>query len=215
VTPDGDHLGVMSIQDARAAAEERGLDLIEVAPDSKPPVCRIIDYGKFRYEQRKKQKDAQKKSKQNEIKGIRVRPNTDDHDIDFKARNAIKFLRKGDKVKFTVIFRGPELRHKEIGQHQLERFAQALVDYATIDQPPRMEGRRMTMVMDPKKVMPPPKAGEGVAEESAQAEDEDTTGRDQAFEDDFEREGSTSGAEAESSAVEEEQPDEEALESGD
>ena len=150
----------MPIQAALAEAEKRGLDLIEVAPDGKPPVCRIIDYGKFRYEQRKKLKDAQKKSKQTELKGIRVRPNTDSHDLDFKSKNALKFLRKGDKVKFTVIFRGPELRHKEIGTKQLEGFISRLTDYAIVDQSPRMEGRRMTMVLEPRKVMPPEKPEE-------------------------------------------------------
>lgn len=167
----------MAIQEALAEAEKRSLDLIEVAPDAKPPVCRIIDYGKFRYEQRKKQKEAQKKSKQNEIKGIRVRPNTDDHDLDFKSRNAIKFLRHGDKVKFTVIFRGPELRHKEIGQKQLERFIANLAEYATVDQPPRMEGRRMTMVLDPKKVMPPASTEQGA---KPSVKDEDETSSEQA-----------------------------------
>lgn len=150
----------MPLQGALAEAEKRGLDLIEVAPDGKPPVCRIIDYGKFRYEQRKKLKDAQKKSKQTELKGIRVRPNTDSHDLDFKSKNALKFLRKGDKVKFTVIFRGPELRHKEIGTKQLEGFISRLTAYAIVDQPPRMEGRRMTMVLEPRKVMPPEKPEE-------------------------------------------------------
>lgn len=169
VTQDGENLGVMPIQAALAEAEKRGLDLIEVAPDGKPPVCRIIDYGKFRYEQRKKLKDAQKKAKQTELKGIRVRPNTDDHDLNFKAKNALKFLRKGDKVKFTVIFRGPELRHKEIGQQQLEHFIERLTDYAIVDQSPRMEGRRMTMVLEPRKVMPPEKAEEKVTPEEIAA----------------------------------------------
>lgn len=169
VTQDGENLGVMPIQAALAEAEKRGLDLIEVAPDGKPPVCRIIDYGKFRYEQRKKLKDAQKKSKQTELKGIRVRPNTDDHDLNFKAKNALKFLRKGDKVKFTVIFRGPELRHKEIGQQQLERFIERLTDYAIVDQHPRMEGRRMTMVLEPRKVMPPEKPEEKATPEEIAA----------------------------------------------
>ena len=159
----------MAIQDALAEAERRELDLIEVAPDANPPVCRIIDYGKFRYEQRKKQKDAQKKSKQMEIKGIRVRPNTDDHDVAFKSRHAIKFLSHGDKVRFTVIFRGPELRHKEIGQRQLELFIKALADYATVDQAPKMEGRRMTMVLEPRKVMPPEKPEEKITPEEIAA----------------------------------------------
>lgn len=201
----------MAIQDAMAEAEKRGLDLIEVAPDGKPPVCRIIDYGKFRYEQRKKQKEAQKKSKQTELKGIRVRPNTDDHDLDFKSRNAIKFLRKGDKVKFTVIFRGPELRHKDIGQKQLERFIANLADYATVDQPPRMEGRRMTMVLEPKKIMPPPPPEQGA---KPSAKDEDKTSREQAPTGDGERPGSAPEQQAEPPAVEEVAPDEAAAEAG-
>lgn len=164
----------MSIQDALAEAERRELDLIEVAPDANPPVCRIIDYGKFRYEQRKKQKDAQRKSKQNEIKGIRVRPNTDDHDIAFKSKHAIKFLKNGDKVRFTVIFRGPELRHKEIGQQQLERFVAALADYATVEQPPRMEGRRMTMLLEPRKDLKSDSPAEGAATKRGQNENKES-----------------------------------------
>ncbi len=190
----------MSIQDALAEAERRALDLIEVAPDGKPPVCRIIDYGKFRYEQRKKQKEAQKKSKQNEIKGIRVRPNTDDHDLDFKSKNALKFLRHGDKVKFTVIFRGPELRHKDIGQKQLERFIANLADYAIVDQPPRMEGRRMTMVLEPKKVMPPASPEQGA---KSSAKDEDATSREQAPAGDGERPDSPPIQQAEPPTVQE------------
>jgi len=206
VTQEGENLGVMAIQDALAEAEKRSLDLIEVAPDGKPPVCRIIDYGKFRYEQRKKQKEAQKKSKQTEIKGIRVRPNTDDHDLDFKSRNALKFLRHGDKVKFTVIFRGPELRHKEIGQKQLERFIAKLADYATVDAPPRMEGRRMTMTLEPRKDMPaapPPDQGA-----KPSAKDEDEKGREQAAASDGERPSSAPQPEAEPPAVQEEPHDE-------
>lgn len=195
----------MAIQEALAEAEKRSLDLIEVAPDGKPPVCRIIDYGKFRYEQRKKQKEAQKKSKQTEIKGIRVRPNTDDHDLDFKSKNALKFLRHGDKVKFTVIFRGPELRHKEIGQKQLERFITNLADYATVDQAPRMEGRRMTMVLDPKKIMPPAASEQGA---KPSAKDEDEKGREQALAGDGERPSSAPQPEAEPPVVQEEQPNE-------
>ncbi len=147
VDPDGEQLGVLSIQEARQEAEKRGLDLIEVAPQADPPVCRIIDYGKFRYDQQKKAKEGRKKSKQIEIKDIRVRPNTDEHDIAFKLRNARKFLTKGHKVKFNVIFRGPELRHKEIGEAQLQRFIDGSTDVGEVDQPPRMEGRRMTMIL--------------------------------------------------------------------
>lgn len=210
MTETGDNLGIMAVQDALAEAERRGLDLIEVAPDGKPPVCRIIDYGKFRYEQRKKAKDAQKKSKQTEIKGIRVRPNTDEHDLDFKSRNALKFLRKGDKVKFTVIFRGPELRHKEIGTQQLERFIAKLAEYATVDQPPRMEGRRMTMLLEPKKGITIPEQGE-----SKSAKDEDAPVRSEALEGNGERASSEPQPQAEPLAVQEEQPDEAAPEAGD
>lgn len=209
MTQDGENLGIMSIQDALAEAEKRELDLIEVAPDGKPPVCRIIDYGKFRYEQRKKLKDAQKKSKQMEIKGIRVRPNTDDHDLDFKSRAAEKFLRKGDKVKFTVIFRGPELRHKEIGQHQLERFIQNLAEVATVDQPPRMEGRRMTMVLEPKKGIAGPEQGD-----SKSAKDEDKKGRQQAPAGDGQRPSSVPEPETQPPAVQEDSASQAAPEAG-
>ena len=149
IDPEGEQLGVLTIQEARAEAERRELDLIEVAPNAKPPVCRIMDYGKFRYQLQKKAKDAQKKSRQVEIKGIRVRPNTDDHDLDFKLKATIKFLSHGDKVKFTVIFRGPELRHKDIGERQLRLFIDGTAHIAKVDSPPRMEGRRMTMVLEP------------------------------------------------------------------
>jgi translation initiation factor IF-3 len=149
IDPDGEQLGVLTLQEARAEAERRELDLIEVAPAAKPPVCRIMDYGKFRYQLQKKAKDAQKKSRQVEIKGIRLRPNTDDHDLDFKLKATLKFLEKGNKVKFTVIFRGPELRHKDIGERQLKSFIDGTAEIAKVDSPPRMEGRRMTMVLEP------------------------------------------------------------------
>jgi len=150
IDPDGQQLGIMSIAQARAEAERYSLDLIEVAPEADPPVCRIMDYGKFRYEAQKKAKETAKKSKQTELKGIRVRPNTDEHDMAFKVRNALRFLRKGDMVKFNVIFRGPELRHKEVGLQQLNAFIEATKEVAEVEVPPRMEGRQMTMVLRPK-----------------------------------------------------------------
>jgi translation initiation factor IF-3 len=140
----------MSLQQALAEARARSLDLIEVAPQANPPVCRIMDWGKFRYEQQKKAREAHKRTRQVEIKSIRMRPNTDDHDIDFKMRNARRFLSKGDKVKLNVIFRGPELRHKEIGERQLQRFAEGLADVAQVAQATRMEGRQMIMVLEPR-----------------------------------------------------------------
>ncbi|MGI5817211.1 MAG: translation initiation factor IF-3 [Armatimonadota bacterium] len=150
ISPEGDQLGIMPTRQAIAEAKQRGLDLIEVAPNADPPVCRMMDHGKFRYEQQKKAKEAKKKSKQTQLKSIRVRPNTDEHDLNFKMRNARKFLEKGDMVKFNVIFRGPELRHKDRGAQQLKKFAEGCEEVAVIEQPPRMEGRRMTMVLRPK-----------------------------------------------------------------
>ncbi len=194
----------MSIEDARAEAEKFGLDLIEVAPEAQPPVCRIFDYGKFRYEQQKKQKEAQKKARQMDVKGIRVRPNTDEHDLAVKTRQAIKFLRHGDKVKFTVIFRGPELRHTEIGQKQLEHFMAQLSDYAIVDQPPRMEGRRMTMVLEPKKNMPPASLDGGERGEKSRAKDEDKESRSEAPASDGQRADLASQLQTESLAVQEE-----------
>lgn len=150
IAPDGTQLGVLPIAQAKEEAERRNLDLIEVAPEAKPPVCRIMDYGKFRYEQQKKAKDAAKKSKSGEMKGIRVRPNTEGHDLDFKIRNAVRFLSKGNMVKFNVIFRGPELRHKEIGMQKLQAFIEATKEVAEVEIAPRMEGRQMTMVLRPR-----------------------------------------------------------------
>lgn len=110
----------------------------------------MMDYGKFRYDQDKKRKEAQKKAKTTKLKELRVRPNTDDHDIEFKLRNARGFLEEGHKVKFNVIFRGAELRHKDLGRQQLERFIEGTEDIGRVDKPPRMEGRRMTMILEPK-----------------------------------------------------------------
>ncbi len=135
---------------ARAEAERWNLDLIEVAPEADPPVCRIMDYGKFRYEAQKKAKESSKKSSQTELKGIRVRPNTDDHDMAFKIKNALRFLQQGNMVKFNVIFRGPELRHKEVGLEQLNQFIAATAEVAEVEMAPRMEGRQMTMLLRPK-----------------------------------------------------------------
>lgn len=150
IAADGEQLGIMSVPDARKAAEDVGLDLIEVAPNAQPPVCRIMDYGKFRYEQRKKSKEAQKKSKQTEIKMVRLRPNTDDHDINFKMRNARKFLEERDKVKITVIFRGRELSHPELGYELIQQVMTTLTDIATVEQKPTQEGRMLVMMLAPK-----------------------------------------------------------------
>ena len=149
IDPEGKQLGVMSVPAALDEAKRFEMDLIEIAPEAVPPVCRIIDYNKFRYEQQKKIKESTKKSRHTEVKGIRVRPNTDDHDLGFKARNALRFLTKGNMVKFTVIFRGPELRHKEIGMQQLQTFIDACAEVAEIEIPPKMEGRQMMSILAP------------------------------------------------------------------
>jgi len=147
---DGTQIGIMPTSQALEVARDQGLDLIEVAPNGDPPVCRVMDHGKFRYEAQKKAKEAKKKSKQTGVKSIRLRPNTDRHDVEFKMRNAIRFLEKGDMVKFNLIFRGPELRHKEIARSQMQKFIEGCSDFAEVEQPPQMEGRRMTMVLRPK-----------------------------------------------------------------
>ena len=156
IDPEGVQLGIMPVPDALGRAGELGLDLIEVAPQAKPPVCKIMDYGKFRYEQRKSQREAAKKAKTVEIKSLRVRPGTDEHDISFKIRNAQRFLHKGKKVKFTVIFRGPELRHPEIGRDKLVRIAKECGPYGEVEVGPYRDGRQMHMMMSPKPDAPEP-----------------------------------------------------------
>lgn len=130
-------------------AEERGLDLVEVAPNAVPPVCRIMDYGKFRYEQSKKEREARKNQKQIELKEIRLEPKTDKHDIEVKTNQARRFLEDGDKVKFNVRFRGREIFHPEIGREILERIAEALRDIAVVEQRPLMEGRVLSLTVAP------------------------------------------------------------------
>ena len=152
IDPEGNQIGVLAIEEARDESIKRDLDLIELAPGADPPVCRIMDYGKFRYEQQKKAKEAAKKSKHVEMKTIRVRPNTGIHDINFKLKRAIEFLKKGNRVKFNVIFRGPELRHKHIGREQLQKFIDGCEELAETDSPPHMEGNQMVMVLRPKDV---------------------------------------------------------------
>jgi len=151
IDPEGEQLGVMSLAAARSEADTQGLDLIEVAPDARPPVCRIMDYGKFRYEQTKRQKEAQKKAKSTEMKAIRIRPTTGAHDVETKTNRALRFLREGNKVKFDMIFRGFELRHTEIGREVLLRIAEACKEDGQVERYPRMDGRRMNMILAPAK----------------------------------------------------------------
>lgn len=145
----GAQLGIVSLREALTLAEQRGLDLMEVAPNAVPPVCRIVDYGKFRYEQTKKDREARKNQKQAELKEVRLKPKTDDHDLEVKAKQARKFLLAGDKVKFTVRFRGREIFHPDIGREMLEQMAEDLRDVATVEQKPLMEGRALSLLLAP------------------------------------------------------------------
>jgi len=150
IDENGEQLGIIDVRQAIAIARERSLDLIEVAPQASPPVCRIMDYGRYKYEQSKKDKESHKKQKGGDLKGVYLRPRTDDHDLDFKLKNAAKFLKDGDKVKFTVRFRSREITHPEFGRELLAEVAKALEDIATIEKPAAMEGRTMTMIVAPK-----------------------------------------------------------------
>ncbi len=148
---DGQQLGIMSSREALMLAEEAGVDLVKIAPTAKPPVCRIVDYGKFRYEQTRKEKDAKKKQKTMEVKELRLSPNIDTNDLNTKINAARKFLTKGDKVKITLRFRGREMAHMNNSKHILDDFAKAVSDIAVIDKAPKVEGRSMTMFLAQKK----------------------------------------------------------------
>ena len=147
---DGEQLGVFPTQEALNMAEEKDQDLVEVAPNSSPPVCRIMDYGKFKYQQSKRAHEAKKKQKIIHVKEVKLRPNTDRHDYDFKLRNAFRFLESGDKVKVLVFFRGREIVHRENGQKLLVRVTETLEDIAVVEQEPKQEGRTLCMIFAPK-----------------------------------------------------------------
>lgn len=147
----GEQVGIVLLADANAMAEEAGVDLVEIAPTAQPPVCRLMDYGKFRYQESKKKHDAKLKQKQVQIKEIKFRPNTDEGDYNIKLRNLIGFLDEGDKVKVTLRFRGREMAHQEFGMRLLERVRGDLETFAIVEQFPKMEGRQMVMVLSPKR----------------------------------------------------------------
>jgi translation initiation factor IF-3 len=146
----GENVGVMPIAQALGRAEQAGLDLVEIAPQAAPPVCKILDFGKYKYEEQKRKNEARKKQKVIEIKEIKLRPGIDDHDYDVKMRSMKSFIDEGDKVKVTMRFRGRELAHQELGMNVLMRVKDDLDPVAKVEQYPRMEGRQMTMVMSPK-----------------------------------------------------------------
>ena len=147
----GEQLGIMSAREAMKLAEEAELDLVKIAPTAKPPVCKIIDYGKYRYELARKEKEARKKQKVVEIKEIRLSPNIDSNDLNTKMNAAKKFLSKGDKVKITLRFRGREMAHMSKSKHILDDFAQMLADVAVVEKAPKVEGRTMTMFLTEKR----------------------------------------------------------------
>lgn len=149
IDENGTQVGIVPLREALAMAEERGYDLVEVAPNAVPPVCRLLDYGKFRYEQSKKEREARRNQKQSELKQIRLMPKTDDHDVAVKANQARRFLLAGDKVKFNLRFRGREMAHPEIGRKMLDEIAEQLSDIAVIEQKPLMEGRVLSMLLAP------------------------------------------------------------------
>lgn len=147
IGPDGEQLGIMSAKEAYFKAKDANLDLVKIAPTAKPPVCKIIDYGKYRYELARKAKEAKKKQKTIETKEIRLSPNIDTNDLNTKVNQARKFLQKGAKVKVALRFRGREMAHKEVGKDILDSFFEQLEDVATIDKPAKMEGRSMVMFL--------------------------------------------------------------------
>ena len=147
----GEQLGIMSARDAQKHAQEAGLDLVKVAPTAKPPVCKIIDYGKYKYELARKEKEAKKKQKTIEVKEVRLSPNIEENDLNTKVNNARKFLTKGNKVKVTLRFRGREMAHMQSSKHILDEFAQSLSGIAVVEKAPKVEGRSMTMFLTEKR----------------------------------------------------------------
>ncbi|MGK9367889.1 translation initiation factor IF-3 [Melioribacter sp. Ez-97] len=147
----GEQVGIVSVKEALNRAREAGMDLVEIAPQAKPPVCKIIDYGKFVYEQQKREKMQKKKQQVTVLKEIRLHPNTDTHDFEFKARHAVKFIEDGNKVKVSVIFKGRELAYTEIGEELLRKFIDKLSDVAKVEQEPKFEGRAMHAILAPQK----------------------------------------------------------------
>ena len=174
----GEQLGIMSVEEALRIATERELDLVKIAPGSTPPVCKIMDYGKFRFEQAKKEKEAKKNQRVIEIKEIRMSPGIDTNDFNTKLKNAQKFLNDGDRVKVSVRFRGREMAHTEIGAELLKDFAAQCAEIANLDKAPKLEGRSMSMFLSPKPQTPPkkpakpkqPKAGEAAPAAETEAE---------------------------------------------
>ena len=150
IDPDGKQIGVLPVKEAIRIAAERGFDLVEVAPNSQPPVCRIMNYGKYKYQQSKRTQEARKHQTIIHIKEVKVRPRTEEHDFQFKLRHVKRFLDEGNKVKISILFRGREIAHPEFGKDMLNRFIEGVKDTMVIEQSPRLEGRNMVMILAPK-----------------------------------------------------------------
>ncbi len=171
----GEQLGVISLGDALGLAMQKDLDLVEVAPTANPPVCRILDYGKFRYEQTKKEKDARKAQKAVEIRQVRLRPKIEEHDMGFKSRLVQKFIKEGSKVKVSVLFRGREITHPELAIELLKKIAEQVKDDAKLEKPPAIEGRMMTMFLAP---LPSAKKPSKPAEEKVSVQTKESKNKD-------------------------------------
>ncbi len=150
IDSDGSQLGILSLEDAKAKADARNLDLVLIAPQAKPPACKIMDYGKYKFEQSKREKEAKKNQRIVNIKEVRITPSIDVHDFNTKVNQTVKFLKSGDKVKVTVRFRGRELHHAQLGMDLLNKFAEAIAETGTVEKAAKLEGRNMTMVVVPK-----------------------------------------------------------------
>lgn len=148
---ENEQVGILEIEEAMRHAEDLGLDLVEVSPNSDPPVCRIMDYGQFKYQQSKRQHEAKKHQKVIHLKEIKLRPKTEEHDFKFKLKHAIEFVEAGDKVKVTIMFRGREMSHQDLGRRLMDKFVAQIDEIASIESPPKMEGRTLSLILAPKK----------------------------------------------------------------
>jgi translation initiation factor IF-3 len=158
IGPDGSQVGILAIKDALLKAQEMSLDLVEIAPNAQPPVCKIVDYGKFRYDQTKREKESKKSQHQVKVKELKIKPNIDEHDFQTKLKQARQFIEKGNKVKVTCMFRGREMAHPELGQKMVEKFCKGLEDIALVESPPKLLGRSLIGVLAPAPVKSAPKS---------------------------------------------------------
>ncbi|HHY35656.1 MAG TPA: translation initiation factor IF-3 [Firmicutes bacterium] len=172
ISPEGEQLGVVPIRQALEMARERNLDLVEVAPQAKPPVCKLMDYNRWKYEQQKRQREAKKKQRVQDVKELKMRPVIDDHDFNVKAKSARRFLMEGDKVKAVIMFRGREIVHLQLGQRVLERLYDSIKDVGAVERPPKLEGRNMVMVIAPRPVHKQPAPGKAEVQEPVPEEKE-------------------------------------------